>query len=277
LVGDVRDRDLIGEAKDSLAGYHLTNRSLVLWEATVNVWNGTDTSNWISVDMLSDGWRDKLDLPKGWNVVAWIPDEQPGPTISRLQAITLKAASNIPTDSDWWRDFGITTAVVGTTVGTATFGCAVISTPGGPVVMALAGGACGTLAAHGGAALVSEGYAWAGETLDESAFRTGEITGSIVGSIGGSAVVSQYLQWQQFRHYKNFAGYAKEARSLTTKTLRVTPGSVANLRANGYDVDHVIPVKCGWKFGISAAEISSMSNLHALPSSVNRSIGAKGC
>lgn len=52
---------------------------------------------------------------------------------------------------------------------------------------------------------------------------------------------------------------------------------VQAFRANGYDIDHKIPILCGWIMGIAPSVIGSLSNLQALPASINRSIGAKDC
>jgi hypothetical protein len=109
-----------------------------------------------------------------------------------------------PQDPRWWTDFAITTASVGTVVGWATFGCAIVATPG-----------------------------------------------------------AQF--WWHWR-----AVHAGQSVKLAERNSSASA-------TNGYDIDHVVPVLCGWTFRIAPGAIASVWNLQALPSPINRSIGAKGC
>lgn len=87
----------------------------------------------------------------------------------------------IPRDPAWWTDFTITAAGVGTVVGGASYGCAIVATPGGPVLMALAAGACTGAGSLVGAELVRLGYDWAELRIDESAWEAGRLTGTAAG------------------------------------------------------------------------------------------------
>jgi hypothetical protein len=184
----------------------------------------------------------------------------------------------VPRDQQWWMEFAIVTASVGTVVGWATFGCAIVATPGGPVLVALASSACAVVAAQGGTELVKVSYKrFTGRPLNESAMKAGTIAGTMLGLTLGSAGASQFINWRQFRHFKDFGGYASEARSLTRQSLSPVKAQTEALRAKSHDIDHVIPVKCGWILRIPPNVIGSLSNLQGLPASVNRSIGSKGC
>jgi len=254
----------------------VVERSYVLWQSTWAAWNQLDTNAWIPADLLPPDWSLSLNLEDGWQLLAWVPDEQIGPTVAKLQSMTLKASNRIP-DLKWFRDFSVTTGVVATATMGPAYGCAIVATPGGPVAIALAAGACGIVGSQIGATLVREGYNWFEEPLETSAYYLGKDVGNVFGSVVGMAGTSVYATWKHFHRYKEFGGYAKEARALTASTLRKTPSNASQLRADGFDIDHVIPVKCGWLLGISVEKVASWSNLHALPSSINRAIGSKGC
>src|SRR5262249_48834578 len=158
------------------------------------------------------------------------------------------------------------TAGVGTVVGWATFGCAIVATPAGPVFVALASGACAAVARRGGTELVRVGFErFAGRSLDESALNAGVLVGTMVGARVGAKGAGELIHWLHFRHFKDFGGYAKMARSLTQQSLVPVKAQVSTLRVNGFDIDHIIPVKCGWAMRIAPEVIASLDNLHALP------------
>jgi hypothetical protein len=137
--------------------------------------------------------------------------------------------------------------------------------------------ACGSIGEIGGAKLVRLRYAWAGREINEEAFRAGEIAGTAAGAIGGLLGANQSLTWWGFRQYQNFGDYSNVARSMTRDSTKPFMPWVKEARANGYDIHHVVPVLCGWTFRIAPEAIASVWNLQALPSPINRSIGAKGC
>jgi hypothetical protein len=184
----------------------------------------------------------------------------------------------IPRDQQWWMEFALVTAGVGTVVGWAAFGCAVVATPAGPVLVGLASGACVAVASHGGPEFVKLGYQrLMGRSLDESAVKAGTIAGTVVGAYWGISGSHQFFNWLQFRHFKDYGGYAAVAKSITNKSLAPWKLQTRLLRSNSYDIDHIVPVKCGFMMRMAPEVIGSISNLHALPASINRSIGSKGC
>ena len=179
----------------------------------------------------------------------------------------------VPRDGEWWGQFALTTGVVGITVGWVSFGCAIVATPVGPAFVALASGACAVAGSHLGIELVKVGYERvAGVLPSDSALKAGRLAGITIGTIGAAKVV----EWEQFWRFKNYAGYAHEARNLTRQSLGPLRPQIQALRGAFYDIDHVIPVKCGWALRIPPERIGSLPNLQALPASINRSIGTKG-
>ncbi|WP_157091382.1 hypothetical protein [Methylobacterium nodulans] len=230
----------------------------------------------LSLPSLSDLRDRSPSLP---SLTGWLREANLAPgSVVDLRAAIRNGWTSLSDDQRWWADFAITATGVGAIVGWASFGCAVVVTPGGPVLMALASGACATFAAQSGTDLVKAGYErFAGRSAIESAVEAGKLAGITFGAILGGAGAGQFLAWQRFRHFKDFQGYARAARSLTRQSLTPVKPSVQLLRGRGYDIDHVIPVKCGWTMKIAPEVIGSLSNLHALPASINRSIGSKGC
>ena len=103
------------------------------------------------------------------------------------------------------------------------------------------------------------------------------MAGFALGASIGAVGTARFSNWLTFRSYKDYKGYAHLARSLTRQSLVPLKSNVQAFKANFYDIDHVIPVKCGWVMKIPPAVIASISNLQALPASINRSIGSKGC
>ena len=80
--------------------------------------------------------------------------------------------------------------------------------------------------------------------MNESALKAGTIAGTTLAIALGSMGASQFVSWRQFRHFKDFDGYASEARSLTRQSLSPLKAQTEALREESFDVDHVIPVKC---------------------------------
>ncbi len=93
--------------------------------------------------------------------------------------------------------------------------------------------------------------------------------------------LGQQLMISQMRaEYGTYGSYKGEALSFTRQSLKGSGeirAKVQAFRTNGYDIDHKIPILCGWMRGITPAVIGSLSNLQALKASENRAIGAKGC
>ncbi len=204
----------------------------------------------------------------------WLPE---GTHIDLRQAFDA-GLEIIPKDPNWYVDFGATTAVVGTVVGSASFACAVVATPGGPVLVALAPAACSLVGSYAGDLMVHAGYrAWMGREVDEGAAMAGTLVGSISGMAVGSWAYGRYAAAQVWSRYQSFRGYSKAARSLTRQELKPWRPEVKGFRAQGYDMDHVVPVKCGWVLGMAPMAIADIGNIQALPSRINRSIGSKGC
>lgn len=210
-----------------------------------------------------------------WDV-GWIED-QAGKSAVAAQNVVMLAWAQVPKDGRWWTDFGVTTAVITTTVGTATATCIVLVSPGGPIVMGAAGTVCAIGGQYGGGRLLRAGYAFFEQPLNPEAYRAGEFTGAMLGGVIGALSARQIISWNQIRQYADYGGYAAEARRLTAQNLRPFADRVTVWRNGGMDLDHIVPVKCGWQLGWTAAEIASPANMQGLPSAINRSIGAKGC
>lgn len=210
-----------------------------------------------------------------WDV-GWVED-QAGQTALAAQNVVTLAWAQVPRDGRWWTDFGVTTAVITTTVGTSTATCIVVASPAGPIVMSAAGTICAIGGQYGGGRLVKAGYAFFEQPLNLEAYRAGEFTGAMLGGVVGALSARQLISWNQMRQYADYGGYAAEARRLTAQNLRPFSERVTVWRSGGMDLDHIVPVKCGWQLGWTAAQIASPSNMQGLPSAINRSIGAKGC
>ena len=253
----------------------------------VTGWGRPDVSAWVpgvsyvaAVDTVR-GWGNRAydSLPSWQGITSlsdrrWLPD---GARVDLRQAIDA-GLEVIPRDPRWYADLGATAAVVGTVVGSASFACAVVATPGGPVLVALAPAACSLAGSYAGDLVVHAGYrAWLGREVDEGAARAGTLLGSVAGFAVGSWAYGRYAAAQVWTKYQDYKGYSKAARALTRSELKPWRPEVTSLRARGFDIDHVVPVKCGWLLGMAPEAIASMGNLQGLPSRINRSIGSKGC
>lgn len=211
--------------------------------------------------------RIRQKLPEIQSYSHWIKSGAASYALVDLRVAIKNGWVLIPREREWWEQFAVTTGVVGITVGWASFGCAIVATPAGPAFIALASGACGVVASDLGVELVKVGYERFAEDMpSDSALKAGQIAGTVFGVIGAGKAID----WVRYWHFKDYAGYAYAARSITRRNLEL-------LRRSSYDVDHIIPVKCGWALGLSPQLIGSLGNLHALPAWINRSIGAKGC
>ena len=76
-----------------------------------------------------------------------------------------------------------------------------------------------------------------------------------------------------------YSRYRHEVDRLTAQTYRQHRAEIDpwRLRGHGFDLDHASPVKCGFVYRLPPAEVAAASNLRMIPSSQNRSEGARGC
>lgn len=190
-------------------------------------------------------------IPNGESMKGWVPSKETIsgymptlPTISSLlqngdlgigNVVDLRQAiadgwALVPQDSKWWTDDTVSTVSVGVVVGWASFGCAVVATPGGPVFVALSVAACSAVGADVAERLVRAGYAKAGESIDESALTAGKLTGRILGSIvgfQGSEAFNRMMTLQGLRWVRE-AGQGSDA--IKFETLQDRGGRVAVTR-----------------------------------------------
>jgi hypothetical protein len=188
------------------------------------------------------------------------------------------AAWDAMPDRYWWRDAGISAAAVGTTAGAATYVCAV----GGGIILGPVGAGAGGLVCSifgqiGGRRLVRYGYQRFETPLSGDALDVGGLIGGLAGSMAGVVGATITLREIALNQFANYGGYAKEARRLTELNARPYAADLAQYRQRSFDLDHIIPIKCGWLWGLPAAELAKVGNLQLLPAYANRALGAKGC
>jgi hypothetical protein len=149
----------------------------------------------------------------------------------------------VPRESKWWKDFGVAAVGVGTVVGWASFGCAVVATPAGPVWVALASKGCAIVAAKGGPELIRLSY----EHLTEQAMEDSALAaGSMVGTLFGSRLADMGTQWWLQHHFAEHAAKAVVAGRIYYASLGQWISRAHTLGQHLYHPDYVSRHSCGW-------------------------------
>jgi hypothetical protein len=149
----------------------------------------------------------------------------------------------VPRESKWWREFGIAAVGVGTVVGWASFGCAVVATPAGPLWVALASKGCAIVAARGGPELIRLSYEHITEQTMES---TALAAGSMVGHLLGTSFAHMGTQWWVQRHFPDYAAKVGVIGRASYASVAPWIGRAATVGEQLYRSEYLSRRRCGW-------------------------------
>jgi hypothetical protein len=203
----------------------------------------------------------------------------------RGQTIILAALPSSETAADT----AFSTVVFGTFIGVSVAACAApVAVVAGTALAAISGAACAKLAFEIADENVEYLHSW---VFDRDMDRTGKDVGAAIGTVAGALLGGKFAVkyalasglsgtgYYSKAYYKDT--YRKEADRRTKFTFNAHKNEIdkQSLRGkeHGWDLDHRIPVKCFYNFGLPTFLPAIKWNLQMLTASENRSKGAAGC
>ena len=127
------------------------------------------------------------------------------------------------------------------------------------------------------------------QLFDRPIHEDARVIGAIVGTVAGTLIALPVIAPTVRAASKHglgllgrgggYSAYAAKVRRLTEGTFAANRSTLDpnNLRGMNHHLDHLIPVKCGWRWGLPAWLVAEAFNLRIIPAAANLSRGALGC